>query len=116
MILLKIAKTNADDTEHQPLVNNPEQALSVFEMIKSRDVWFPFVLCILNLVGQQAGAMKIIQGFQVEIFAEVYTNRSLKTTATPASNSSFNYWASVFLGIIRLVAALVAAKYIKNFG
>ena len=81
-----------------------------------RDVWFPFLLCTLNLVGQQAGGMKIIQGFQVEIFSEVYSNPTLRASHSGSSNSRFYYLSSVFLGVVRLVAALLTAKYIKNFG
>ena len=85
-------------------------------MFMTRDVWFPFLLCTLNLVGQQAGGMKIIQGFQVEIFAEVYSDEALKQSLRRSSGSNFNYMASVFLGVVRLVAALLTAKYIQNFG
>ena len=91
----------------------------MLQMFKMRDVWFPFLLCVLNLVGQQAGGMKIIQGFQVEIFSDVYSNSSggrMPVDGTQSVGSTFDYWASVFLGVVRLVAALVAARYIKNFG
>ena len=81
-----------------------------------RVVWFPFLLCTLNLVGQQAGGMKSIQGFQVEIFSEVYSHPMVRATHSGSSNSRFYYLASVFLGVVRLVAALLTAKYIKNFG
>ena len=117
-------RENSKDTEKEPLVNDGAgnentKDSSMLQMFKMRDVWFPFLLCVLNLVGQQAGGMKIIQGFQVEIFSDVYSNSSggrMSVDGTQSVGSTFDYWASVFLGVVRLVAALVAARYIKNFG
>ena len=104
------------DAEYQPLVDNKEDNNS--GKFLSRDVWFPFLLCTLNLVGQQAGGMKIIQGFQVEIFAEVYAKQpsQISKNGDLDLHDNFNYLASVFLGVVRLIAALLTAKYIKTFG
>ena len=38
-----------------------------------RDVYTPMVLLVVVLVAQQCSGMKVIQGFAVEIFADVYT-------------------------------------------
>ena len=112
------------DAEYQPLVDNKEENYTNKRgwlgcgKLLTRDVWFPFILCTLNLVGQQAGGMKIIQGFQVEIFAEVYAKppSQLSKNGDLDLNDNFNYLASVFLGVVRLVAALITAKYIKSLG
>ena len=109
------------DQEHKPLVKKVEEiannrGCSKVDKFLRRDVWFPLLLCTLNLVGQQAGGLKIIQGFQVEIFSKVYTNQSSQYHHNHAQHNSFNYIASVILGVVRLIAALITARYIKNFG
>ena len=38
-----------------------------------RDVMTPVLLLVVVLIGQQCSGMKIIQGFAVEIFADVFT-------------------------------------------
>ena len=38
-----------------------------------RDVLTPVLLLVVVLIGQQCSGMKIIQGFAVEIFADVFT-------------------------------------------
>ena len=93
-----------------------------------RDVWIPFTFCTLNLVSQQAGGLKILQGFQVEIFDDVYSNSSrprytnilfalsFNITSSQVQGSNFDFWASVWICFVRLLAAILAAKYIKNFG
>ena len=48
-------------------------SLPFFETILCRDVVTPMVLLVILLIGQQCSGMKIIQGFAVEIFADVFT-------------------------------------------
>ena len=47
--------------------------LLVLEPVLPRDVYTPMVLLVVVLVAQQCSGMKVIQGFAVEIFADVYT-------------------------------------------
>ena len=97
-------------------MNSKEQVSSWRDLLLQREVWFPFLLCTLNLVGQQAGGMKIIQGFQVEIFSTVYAGDGFEEAGGYHHEKAFDYWASVILSIIRLFAALLAANCIKYFG
>ena len=89
----------------------------------------PFLICTVNLVGQQAGGLKILQGFLVTIFQDVYgTNtghhphrhhhhhHQQHLHQHHHHSSEFGFWAAVGICFVRLVAAVIAAKYIKNFG
>ena len=75
-------------------------SLSVFQIrffgqIEStpRDVTTPILLLVVVLIGQQCSGMKIIQGFAVEIFADVFSKvRELKLpteTLKPGNNDTF---------------------------
>jgi len=81
-------------------------------LVKRRDVWFPFLLCTVNLVGQQAGGLKILQGYQVSIFNDVYRSSQ---QGIPLFGPSFDYWASVWICLVHFFAALLAAKFINKF-
>ena len=54
----------------------------------------PILLLVVVLIGQQCSGMKIIQGFAVEIFADVFSKvRELKLpteTLKPGDNDSFS--------------------------
>ena len=74
--------------------------LSVFQIIffgqnelTPRDVTTPILLLVVVLIGQQCSGMKIIQGFAVEIFADVFSKvRELKLpteTLKPGNNDTF---------------------------
>ena len=72
--------------------------LSVFQIIffgqnelTPRDVTTPILLLVVVLIGQQCSGMKIIQGFAVEIFADVFSKvRELPTeTLKPGDNDTF---------------------------
>ena len=51
----------------------------------SRDVVTPMVLLVILLIGQQCSGMKIIQGFAVEIFADVFTEVTKQNQNTSKS-------------------------------
>ena len=75
-------------------------SLSVFQIrffgqneLTPRDVTTPILLLVVVLIGQQCSGMKIIQGFAVEIFADVFSKvRELKLpteTLKPGDNDTF---------------------------
>ena len=63
------------------------------DKITPRDVTTPILLLVVVLIGQQCSGMKIIQGFAVEIFADVFSKvRELKLpteTLKPGDNDTF---------------------------
>lgn len=108
----KLPSSQPDDKESHPLVRKVPVSNSMLTLVKRRDVWFPFLLCTVNLVGQQAGGLKILQGYQVSIFNDVYRSSQQRN---PLFGSSFDYWASVWICFVRFFAALLSAKFINKF-
>jgi hypothetical protein len=46
---------------------------TTLQLFQRRDVLTPVLLLVVVMVGQQCSGMKIIQGYAVEIFADVFT-------------------------------------------
>ncbi|XP_023349580.1 facilitated trehalose transporter Tret1-2 homolog [Eurytemora carolleeae] len=85
------------------------------QMFKRREVICPLLLLFVVLVAQQCSAMKVIQGYAVEIFADVFSNEKSGVKEGQSVDTDA-YWSAVIMGSVRLVATLLAAKYIRNFG
>jgi len=93
-----------------------QSLLTTVQMFRRREVLIPLSLLMLVLVAQQCSAMKVIQGYAVQIFADVFTPGRSRGVKEGEAVDKDAYWSAVIMGSVRLLSTLLVAKYIRNFG